>query len=513
MRNTKRFMGLFMAAMMILSCISGMIFVSAEGETSEIKPVFIYEGWLLDCKGGSNCEAAAYDYTKGYITLTATAEDPFYSLTAGMVAAPYMLVKYRSTATDGALAEMHIGNGGAANGLTDKVVWGLAAGDWQHAILNIGELGDYNVATNVLNHVRFDFFANYEAGATLDVEYIAFFNTEADAQAYADGNMHKLPAEPQEFTITFLKEDGSVLRSLTYKEGAPSVSEPAVPKKEGMVGKWESYTLNGDVTVKPVYTEYNPHKFDSFTHLDQFGEEHSDYIKFTQCVPTFNEDGTITYTGTWGIDADVEAKITIDYYRLMQNFNGTGESFKKTKLANANGDGNVVVFKVKGSTVMAEEGSVQLFMTAGLGKDLMECYVDPISVISGDGSEEYLIFDLTDEDGYANLFINKLELIWAFTYGTEDNIKNTCTLVGIDMYASLDDALAATGETLPETEEETTAEETTAEETTAAETEAKTEAKTEAPKSEGGCRSVVATGAVVAVMVAAAAAVALKKKD
>ena len=63
------------------------------------------------------------------------------------------------------------------------------------------------------------------------------------------------------------------------------------------------------------------------------------------------------------------------------------------------------------------------------------------------------------------------------------------------------------------TAEETTAEETTAEETTAAETEAKTEAKTEAPKSEGGCGSVVATGAVVAVMAAAAAAVALKKKD
>jgi hypothetical protein len=67
------------------------------------------------------------------------------------------------------------------------------------------------------------------------------------------------------------------------------------------------------------------------------------------------------------------------------------------------------------------------------------------------------------------------------------------------------------------TAEETTAEETTAEETTAEETTAevttKTEAKTEAPKAEGGCGSVVATGAAVAVLAAAAAAVALKKKD
>ena len=75
---------------------------------------------------------------------------------------------------------------------------------------------------------------------------------------------------------------------------------------------------------------------------------------------------------------------------------------------------------------------------------------------------------------------------------------------------STEETTAAEEET---TAEETTAEETTAEETTAAETEAKTEAKTEPAKKEGGCGSVVATGAAVAVLAAAAAAVALKKKD
>ncbi len=70
--------------------------------------------------------------------------------------------------------------------------------------------------------------------------------------------------------------------------------------------------------------------------------------------------------------------------------------------------------------------------------------------------------------------------------------------------------------------EETTAEETTVadEETTVAEEETTVaaevttaEAKTEPAAKEDGCGSVVATGAVVAVLAAAAAAVALKKKD
>jgi len=517
MRNTKRFFGLFMAAMMILSCISGMIFVSAEGETAEIKPVFIYEGWLLDCNGGNNCEKAAYDYDKGYITLTATGDDTYYSLSAGMVAGPFMVVKYRTTVADGVCSEMFIGNSPSPHGITDNISWVLENdGEWHQAIIDIGSMEDYNPATNELNHVRFDFFQlNYEVGSTIDVEYIAFFNTEADAQAYIDGNMHKNPEPPKEYTITFLKEDGSVLRAITYKDGQPSVAEPAVPKKEGMVGKWEPYTLNGDVTVKPVYTEYNPHLFDNFNHVDQLGEEHAEYFKFDQCISVFNGDGTVTFKGSWGIDAYVEPKVTIDYYRLMQNFNGTGEKFNKKNLANADGDGNIIVFKVKGCPIMAENESVQLQVTAGLGGSKQEFYVYPMNTIKGDGSEEYLFFDLTEEDGYANLFINSMVLNWAYTIGDEDNRGSEFTLISIDMYANMDDALNATGETMPETEapteKPTKAEETTAEpeDSSAAES----EAKTEAPAKEGGCGSVVATGAAVAVLAAAAAAVALKKKD
>ena len=516
MRNTKRFMGLFMAAMMILTCLSGVIFVSADEATTEIKPVFIYEGWALDCGGGNNCNPAEYDYDKGYITLTATGDDAYYSLNAGVVAGPYMVVKYRTSVAEGVLSEMFIGASAGAIGATDNITWSIEGdGEWHSAIVYIGDLADYNMGTHEINHIRFDFFQQgYEHGSTMDVEYIAFFNDEATAKAYIDGNCHKLPAPPQTFTATFMV-DGEVYRTITYKEGAPSINAPAVPKKADMVGKWEKYTLTGDIVINAVYTEYNPHLFDDFNHIDQFGEEHSEYIQFNQCVPTFNEDGTITYKGSWGIDADVDAKITIDYYRLMQNFNGTGAKFNKNNLANAKGDGNVVVFKVKGSPVMAEEGCVQLHLTAGLGsKNQQEYWVDPVNVINGDGSEEYLIFDLTGEDGYENLFIKELDLSWAFTFGEEANLGSTCTLISIDMYASLDEALGATGETLPETEaptepEATEPEATEPEDTTAADS----EPTTEPAKKEGGCGSVVATGAAVAVLAAAAAAVALKKKD
>ena len=76
--------------------------------------------------------------------------------------------------------------------------------------------------------------------------------------------------------------------------------------------------------------------------------------------------------------------------------------------------------------------------------------------------------------------------------------------------SAAEETTVATEETTVADAEETTVAE---EETTVAAEVTTAEAKTEAPAKEGGCGSVVATGAVVAVLAAAAAAVALKKKD
>ena len=56
------------------------------------------------------------------------------------------------------------------------------------------------------------------------------------------------------YTVTFVA-DGNVVDTRTYTVEKPVISKPAVPRKTGYNGKWESYTLTyGDVTVNAVYT-------------------------------------------------------------------------------------------------------------------------------------------------------------------------------------------------------------------------------------------------------------------
>ncbi len=56
-----------------------------------------------------------------------------------------------------------------------------------------------------------------------------------------------------EYTVTFM--DGStVIATVTYIEGQTEIKEPAVPTKEGYTSAWETYTLSGDITVDVVYT-------------------------------------------------------------------------------------------------------------------------------------------------------------------------------------------------------------------------------------------------------------------
>jgi hypothetical protein len=57
-----------------------------------------------------------------------------------------------------------------------------------------------------------------------------------------------------EYTVTFVA-DGTTVGTAKYTGENKSITEPAVPEKEGYTGKWESYTLTtGDVTVNAVYT-------------------------------------------------------------------------------------------------------------------------------------------------------------------------------------------------------------------------------------------------------------------
>ena len=54
-------------------------------------------------------------------------------------------------------------------------------------------------------------------------------------------------------SVTFIA-DGVQVEEVTYLEGDTTVTEPAIPAKEGYSAKWEEYELNGDIVVNAVYT-------------------------------------------------------------------------------------------------------------------------------------------------------------------------------------------------------------------------------------------------------------------
>ena len=106
-----------------------------------------------------------------------------------------------------------------------------------------------------------------------------------------------------------------------------------------------------------------------------------------------------------------------------------------------------------------------------------------------------------------------MSLNWAYSIGDETNIGAEFKILGFEFFNTVEDALAATGG------------EAATEPPTEPKTEAPTDEPTEAPTADagnngdngdtttdGGCASVIGMGAV-AVLAAAAAFVALKKKD
>ena len=74
-----------------------------------------------------------------------------------------------------------------------------------------------------------------------------------------DGRLYgkmTVEAAKAKYTVTFMA-DGAVVAVVDYAAGDSTISEPAVPHKEGYTGAWEAYdlSLGGDIIVHALYTE------------------------------------------------------------------------------------------------------------------------------------------------------------------------------------------------------------------------------------------------------------------
>ena len=134
--------------------------------------------------------------------------------------------------------------------------------------------------------------------------------------------------------------------------------------------------------------------------------------------------------------------------------------------------------------------------------EALEYTAGNLNELKANGETEYIIFDLSYTwEGGINL------ICLAFPEMTADA---TVYVEEIQLFATKEEAYAYAGEEIPTKAPET--EEPTTDAPTAEVTTDKAETTTEAEKSEGGCKSAVAMS-LVAFVAAAAACVALKKKD
>ena len=345
------------------------------------------------------------------------------------------------------------------------------------------------------------------------IEGVEFFADGIACAAYCVGITvgDELTAVPESYTATFMA-DGNEVGKVTFLEGDQELMNiPAVPEKEGFWGDWEAYTIgNADFTINAVYTDASgaikPEIADA-SKMDAFAEDHQSYLKAEGCAVRVNRDGTVSFVGTWDVDGDIEAYANIDYMRMMkkyyQGWNGNNSIPNKTE------KNNVLVLKVKAPAVCLDDTPTA---TVVVDKNIDIWGIKVANSIKCDGNEEYWIFDFTNEEDFSKYVINTISINWAYSIGEESNVGAEFVLMGFELFDTLENALAATGSekaTEPETEAPTQAPETEA--PTEAPAGNATEPNTEAP-AESGCGSVVGFGAV-AILAAAAAAVALKKKD
>ena len=130
-----------------------------------------------------------------YATFTSTAHDPNFEYVFSnddvldASAYKYVAIKYR-TETDrtGMMGEIyfHSPTQGYKHPET-HLTYSLASGNvWTKVVVNAGEKADWQ---GEMVKIRFDFIeaSNLPAGESMDIEYVAFFKTQAEAEAF-DGD-------------------------------------------------------------------------------------------------------------------------------------------------------------------------------------------------------------------------------------------------------------------------------------------------------------------------------------
>ena len=142
-----------------------------------------------------------------------------------------------------------------------------------------------------------------------------------------------VPPSTTTYTVTF-RVNGNVIDTVSYDNGATSITEPKIPNIKGYDARWPQYTLSGDITVDAVLTpkEYkviykvdenivftDVYKYDSkVTVRDTYSDGKNTYTPWT------TNDVIVTNNTFTMIDSDVTFKSTSSAARYTATFRVNG---------------------------------------------------------------------------------------------------------------------------------------------------------------------------------------------
>ena len=156
-----------------------------------VKPVAVAgPAYLTEQAAGGNQMAAGEVTTEGdrtFIRLTATGGDPYFSiLNAGAnVESDIMAISYRTNSSS--KGQFYVGSGPSLTARGDNFIVTWTEGDWNLLVIDLSEVEALtSISGDMVNYLRMDFFHNgtFAEGAYFDIEYVAFFESVADAETY-----------------------------------------------------------------------------------------------------------------------------------------------------------------------------------------------------------------------------------------------------------------------------------------------------------------------------------------
>ena len=246
--------------------------------------------------------------SKTFVRWTAAGGDPYVAilpLGSSATLPQYMAISYRTnSAVEG---QFFVGSGAGWTGNGDSFMVTWTEGDWSFVIVDLTQTGVTSITDGLLTYARMDFFAGDSAeGDYFDVQYVGFFNTAEDAQAYDDKVNFKVPAHTDE-TI-----------ALATGHGAPYGAEKKFGQRYNI---GENFLKQITVTDMATYADGNTNKWSV-----KIWAWNTDYATTTSAKPLFVLTGENHKDNTsFVVDVPAEFGIRGDFYYEVEYLEGSAQ--------------------------------------------------------------------------------------------------------------------------------------------------------------------------------------------